>query len=77
MEGPDPHMYLPPMILPGDAGPVNALGYCDMLASSQALLVERPSHVLHRPNVTSLSIITQTIITSGHCAVTPSPLPEK
>ena len=45
MEGPDPHMYLPPMILPGDAGPVNALGYCDMLTSSQASLVEHPSQV--------------------------------
>ena len=43
MEGPDPHIYLPPMILPGNAGPVNALGYCEMLASSQASLVERPS----------------------------------
>ena len=43
MEGPNPHMYRPPMILPGDAGPLNELGYCDKPASSQASLVERPS----------------------------------
>ena len=47
-------MYFPPMILPGDAGPVNALGYCDMLGSSQASLVECPSQdagsvAQHRP----------------------------
>ena len=50
MEGPDPHMYLPPMILPGDAGPVIALRYSVMLVSSQVSLLSvlpKMQDVLH------------------------------
>ena len=72
MVGPNQHMYLPPIILSGDAGPVNELEYCDMPASSQASLVERPSQdagcvVQHHPPRYMRRMTTQWIC--HHCGL--------